>query len=294
MIRSMTGYGAAERDTAAGRLVAEVKTVNHRYLSLNVRLPRTLEALEPQVKEGLKGHIQRGHVNITVRLDAGDRTTGPRLELDEARARQYQSLFEELKQRLQLPGEVDVSLLARYGDLIVPQEDEGPEIGADDVRAVVEEAAAAVARMRDEEGRSLHEDLEGRLRAIRDALATIEERAPERLIAERDRLRRAVAELANGVDVDEARLAQEIAYLAERWDISEEIVRLRSHMRLFRETLAGEDAEPVGKRLSFLVQEMHRETNTIGSKANDADIAHRVIAIKDEIERLREQVDNVE
>lgn len=294
MIRSMTGYGAAERDTAAGRLVAEMKTVNHRYLSLNVRLPRSLEALEPQVKDALKDHIQRGHVNVTVRLDGGAQESVPPLALDEARARQYQLLFQEMKERLHLPGEVDIALLARFSDLIVPEEEDGPEVAPGELRAVVEAAAAEVARMREEEGSSLREDLEGRLAAIRDALELIEERAPGRLTAERDRLRRAVAELAAGVSVDEDRLAQEIAYLAERWDISEEIVRLRSHMRLFRETLASEGPEPVGKRLSFLVQEMHRETNTIGSKANDADIGHRVIAIKDEIERLREQVDNVE
>jgi uncharacterized protein (TIGR00255 family) len=126
------------------------------------------------------------------------------------------------------------------------------------------------------------------------ALAAVRERAPERLVAERDRLRAAVRELAGGVAVDEARLAQEIAYLAERWDVNEELVRFASHVSLFRELLAADAAEPVGKRLSFLVQEIHREANTIGSKANDALIAHRVVAIKEEIERLREQVENVE
>ena len=294
MIRSMTGFGAAERDTPAGRLTAEVKTVNHRFLSLNVRLPRALDPHESHVREALKPHIQRGHVNVTLRLEAEGRGAGPRLALDVERATEYRRLLTELKDRLELPGEVDVRLLTRFSDLIVADEEEKVEVGADDVRAVVRAAAAAAASMREEEGRSLREDLEGRLRAMRDAVDAIEARAPERLVAERDRLRRAVAELAGSVEVDEGRLAQEVAYLAERWDVSEEIVRLESHMRLFRETLASEEGEPVGKRLSFLVQEMHRETNTIGSKANDADIAHRVIAMKDEIERLREQVDNVE
>jgi uncharacterized protein (TIGR00255 family) len=148
--------------------------------------------------------------------------------------------------------------------------------------------------MREEEGRRLHDDLEGRIQAIEAALAAVEQRAPERLVAERDRLRRAVQELATGVAVDADRLAQEVAYLAERWDVNEELVRFRSHNELFRQLLEADSAEPVGKRLSFLVQEMHREANTIGSKANDAAIAHRVVAIKDEVERLREQVENVE
>jgi uncharacterized protein (TIGR00255 family) len=148
--------------------------------------------------------------------------------------------------------------------------------------------------MREDEGRRLHADLEGRVAAIEEALGTIEELAPARLAAERDRLREAVAELAGAVAVDEERLAQEIAYLAERWDINEELVRFRSHNELFRELLAADAAEPVGKRLGFLVQEMHREANTIGSKANHAAIAHRVVAIKEEVERLREQVENVE
>ncbi|HUH13617.1 MAG TPA: YicC/YloC family endoribonuclease [Longimicrobiales bacterium] len=294
MIRSMTGYGAAERDTPAGRLSAEVKSVNHRFLSLNVRLPRALEPHESQVRDALKDHIQRGHVNVTLRLEVDGHAAGPRLGLDLERAAEYRRLLTELKDELNLPGEVDVRLLTRFSDLIVAEDEERLELGAEEVRAVVRAAAAAAASMREEEGTSLREDLEGRLRAMRESLEAIEARAPERLVAERDRLRRAVAELAGNVEVDEARLAQELAYLAERWDVSEEIVRLQSHMRLFRETLAAEAGEPVGKRLSFLVQEMHRETNTIGSKANDAAIAHRVIDMKDEIERLREQVDNVE
>jgi uncharacterized protein (TIGR00255 family) len=159
----------------------------------------------------------------------------------------------------------------------------------------VTEAAARVAvAMREVEGQRLEEDLEQRLTGIESALVTIATLAPERLVAERDRMRRVVKDLAEDVSIDEDRLAREVAFLAERWDISEELVRLRAHIDVFRDTLAGDASEPVGKRLGFLIQEMHREGNTIGSKANDAAIEHQVIAIKDEIERLREQVENVE
>ena len=159
---------------------------------------------------------------------------------------------------------------------------------------MIEDAARAVAAMREDEGRRLQADLEGRLAAIDAALDAVAELAPQRLAAERDRLRAAIAELSQGVGVSEERLAQEVAYLAERWDVNEELVRFRSHNELFIALLDASPDEPVGKRLSFLVQEMHREANTIGSKANDASIAHLVVAIKDELERLREQVENVE
>ena len=148
--------------------------------------------------------------------------------------------------------------------------------------------------MREQEGRRLGDDLEQRLQGVERAMSRIEELAPGRLVAERDRMRRVIAELLDGVPIDEDRIAREIAYMAERWDISEELVRLRSHIELFRGSLEDGSADPVGKRLSFLTQEMNRETNTIGSKANDAAIEHQVIAIKEEIERLREQIENVE
>src|SRR5690606_34091523 len=204
-------------------------------------------------------------------------------------------LLRSLQDELGLKGEIDLALLSRFGGLVI--EDAEAEVAvpaAEDVRAVTEAAARAVIAMREDEGLRLRADLEERLAAIETIMARIAELAPARMVAERDRMRRVVSELLEGVPLDEDRIAREIAYIAERWDISEELVRLRSHIELFRETLADESAEPVGKRLSFLTQEMNRETNTIGSKANDAAVEHQVIAIKDEIERLREQIENVE
>jgi uncharacterized protein (TIGR00255 family) len=296
MIRSMTGFGEAEVETPAGRLRAEARTVNHRYFSLNLRTGRGVERFEPQIRDWLRALLPRGHVNFSLRLekpDAGDDEIA--LRVDEVRARQYLRLLRSLRDELGLPGEVDLSLLSRFTDLIVDDaevEQEVPEIAA--VQRVTEAAARSVIAMREDEGLRLRDDLEERLSSIETTLARIAELAPARLVTERDRMRRVVAELLEGVPLDEDRIAREIAYIAERWDISEELVRLRSHIELFRETLADESAEPVGKRLSFLTQEMNRETNTIGSKANDAAVEHQVIAIKDEIERLREQIENVE
>jgi uncharacterized protein (TIGR00255 family) len=201
----------------------------------------------------------------------------------------------ELKEKLSLPGEIDVGLMSRFSDLFRPGDTlELEPLDPSLVQAVTDAAARAAIVMRENEGQRLEADLRERLLAIDSALEVIAQRAPARLLAERDRLRKAVAELAGDISVDDERLAREVAYAAERWDISEEIVRLRSHIELFRQTLLASADEPVGKRLGFLTQEMHRETNTIGSKSNDAEIEHRVITVKEELERLREQIENVE
>lgn len=295
MIRSMTGYGEAERATAAGRLRVEVRTVNHRFFSANLRTPAALDRFDVQIQNWLRAILPRGHVNCQVRLESpeGDASEPP-LQLNEGRARQYLRVLQEMKERLGLAGQVDLELLARMPSLIEVGDVESVAVEPSELQAAVETAARAVVLMREEEGKRLQKDLEERLAAIETAMEVVRERAPARLEHERDRLRRAVAELAGDAGADEDRLAREIAYLAERWDIAEELVRLASHIELFREILTSDDTEPVGKRLGFLVQEMHREANTIGSKANDAAIEHQVVAIKNEIERLREQVDNVE
>ena len=294
MIRSMTGFGEAEVQTPAGLLRAEIRTVNHRFFSLNVRNPSALDRYEPRIKDWLKPQIARGHINLTYRIEGQDAESGPALTLDEVRARQYLHVFRDMKERFGLAGEVTIEMMARISELVVREQTEIPEVPEDAVAEVTARAARGVVAMREEEGRSLHADLEGRLRGIAAALDVVEDRAPARLTTERDRLRRSVRELAGDAGVDEERLAREIAMMADRWDISEEIVRLRSHLDHFRGMLEEDSAEPVGKRLAFLVQEMHREANTIGSKANDAEIEHRVVDIKNEIERLREQVENVE
>ena len=294
MIRSMTGFGEAEVDTPHGRLRAEIRTVNHRHFSANLRLSRVIERWEPQVREWLRALLPRGHVNCSVRLETGTDSDAPPLKVDEARARQYVTALESLKSSLGIGGAVDLEMLTRFGDIIGPAEDADRVVAEAAVREVVQTAAAATVRMREDEGRRMAVDLEERLRGMESAMTDIAERAPARMLQERDRIRRVVGELMEDVQVDEDRVAREIAFLAERWDVSEELVRLRAHIDVFRETLASPADEPAGKRLGFLVQEMNRETNTIGSKANDAPIEHRVVAIKEEIERLREQVENIE
>jgi uncharacterized protein (TIGR00255 family) len=242
MIRSMTGFGEAERETPAGRLRCEVKAVNHRYFSANIRMSAPLERFEPQVREWLRALMPRGHVNCSVRLNgANEGDEAPALALDEARAKQYLGLLRELKERLGVPGEVDLALLTRFGEVIKAAEPiDADTIDAEDIRVLTESAARAAVGMRVAEGKKLAEDLHNRLTAIEKAMAFIAQLAPERLVAERDRMRRVVAELSGSVGVDEDRITREIAHMAERLDISEELVRLRSHIELFRQILAQE------------------------------------------------------
>jgi uncharacterized protein (TIGR00255 family) len=289
----MTGFGLGEADIPGGRVRVEVRTVNHRFFSANLRLGRGLEEHETLVRDALRDALRRGHANVSVRLET-DADEAPPLHVDMARARSLARALETLRDELGLQGGVDLGLVARFGDVITAARDEGPAVPAQALRTAVEAAAAAVIAMREQEGEALAADLLGRADAIAEALAHVEARAPRRLEEESERLRARVAELVEGVDVDPDRLAQEVAYLAERWDIGEEAVRLRAHLDHLRATLAHGADEPIGKRLGFLVQEMHREVNTIGSKANDTEIAHRVIGMKNDVERLREQVENVD
>ncbi|MEM7415535.1 MAG: YicC/YloC family endoribonuclease [Gemmatimonadota bacterium] len=295
MIRSMTGFGDAEHDTPAGRLRIEVKTVNHRFFNANVKTPHGFDRFERAIVDVLKAHIQRGHVSASLSIDRSHAEAGPGVNVDIEKARGYRDALTVLHRELELEDAPSLAMLARFTDVFrAPDTDRTAGVEADDIAHVAHVAAEACKAMRSQEGERLHADLAGRLEAIGRQLDVVETRAPERLVEHRDKLREAVRALSEQVEVDEERLAREIAFLAEKWDLNEEVVRFRSHIELFVEALDGSAEEPVGKRLGFLVQEMHREANTIGSKANDTEVGHASVAIKEEIERLREQIENVE
>jgi len=296
MIRSMTGFGEATRDLPQGQLRATVKTVNHRFFNAHLRTPSGFDRLEAEIQNWLKGFFSRGHINLTLVLER-DRVASAEVlpELNLERARHYRGLLASLRDELGIKGELDLPSILRFGDMFqAPETPEEEETDSVVIREVVEEAAQRALTMRIEEGARLHEDLAERLQAMEEGLVVIQDRVPKRIVTERDRLRTAIMELSQQDDVDEDRLAKEIAYLAERWDINEEVVRFRAHVDAFRKTLDDGGNEPVGKRLGFLVQEMHREANTIASKANDLEMGHASVAIREEIERLREQLENVE
>lgn len=296
MIRSMTGFGAAEGRVGDTRVQVELRTVNHRFFNPSLKLPAAFTRWEGEVREALRQRIARGHVTAYVRVERDPAATP---FVNEARFAAYVEQLRSLQQRHGLSGELDVGTVLRMPDVFAgaPANDDGAEQqtgSAPELVAVVEAAAEALGAMRAAEGQRLAWFLLERLQVVEDALARIADRAPQRVVEQRDRLREAVRELADGVAVDEQRLAQEIAILADRLDVSEELDRFHSHIAASRALLRTEGGEPVGKRLGFLLQEMLREANTTGSKANDAAILADVVAIKEELERIREQVENLE
>ena len=212
--------------------------------------------------------------------------------MDLARARQLVAAAKELKKRLKLKGDVDLAFVARHPDVLLQQQDGAAAAQWSEVEPIVEQAGRELLAMRAREGAALATELAGRLAALERGAAAVEQQAPQRLTAELARLKKAVAELAAGVPVDEQRLALEVALMADRVDITEELVRLRTHLAACREALASDGA--VGKQLGFLAQELLREVNTVGSKANDAAVTQVVIAMKGELEKFREQLDNLE
>ena len=300
MIHSMTGYGIAQAALPDGRVLrAEVRTVNHRHLSVSVNLPRGWEGMRASVMEKVRAVLSRGAVSLSAGCESPGRTEAGIPALDLERARRYVELLREAGAELDVEGRLDLNTLAALPGVLrseVPAgEDDAPH--EEGLLACVEDALQGVVEMRKAEGRRLEEVLRGGVARIEAETEVVEVLAPERLARERDRLRERVQTLAAEVATDKDRLAREIAYLAEKWDIAEEVARLRSHVALFRETLDEAGAAgrgKVGKRLGFVVQEMHREANTVGAKANDAAIAASAVAVKEELERLREQLENVE
>lgn len=294
-MRSMTGFGLGDAALPEGRLLAEIRSVNQRFLEVRAKLPRELADLTLFAEQVARERLRRGRVELIVRTE-GVATVS--FALDKARARAAYRALVELRDELAPGLEVPLSLLATVPDLFAPAG--GPELGAvrEALRTGIERAIQAMDGMCRREGEALAADMRGRVAAIRafggEALA----RTVEVQEGARDRLRERLARLLGGAGldtaVDAARLEAEVALLADRGDITEEVIRLRSHLDQFEGVLAETGVEPCGRRLDFLLQEMVREANTLGAKAQDAGISQRVVAMKVELERLREQAQNVE
>lgn len=287
----MTGYGSADGHVGAMRVSVDLRTVNHRFFNPSLKLPPDLARWEGEVREALRRRIARGHVTLTARTEREASSA----VIDAARFEAYVDLLRSLRQQYDLDGDIDVATIMRMPDVLSSS---GPEASPDgnvaELLVVVEAAIDALSAAREAEGERLRAVVLERLAVIEGLVARIAEHAPSRLLAQRDRLREQVRQLADGIAVDEGRLAQEIAFLADRLDVQEELDRFRSHITAFRGTLEDAGAEAVGKRLGFLLQEMLREANTTGAKANDATIVQDVLQIKEELERIREQVENLE
>lgn len=287
----MTGFGVGEGPVAGGRLQVEIRTVNHRFFNLAAKLPVDLGALEAPLRDLLRQDFDRGHVSMAMRwLEPPTREIGLTLNLDRARA--AVAMFRELQATLGVPGEIDLALVARQPDVVAAATDRNVDIGWAEVEPVVLAAVTEARAARRREGDALGAELRHRLDLMERGAERIAAQAPRRLGRERDRLRASVRDLLDGREVNEERLALELALLADRLDITEELVRFGAHLRACREALAED--KPVGKRLGFLAQELGREVNTIGAKANDAAITQEVVLLKGELEKFREQLENLE
>ncbi len=287
----MTGFGAAEGPVGGRRLRIEIRAVNHRYFNLSAKLPGDLTALEGELRERLRRDFDRGHLSVQARwTESPGSDSGFAVDLD--RARTVAARLREMQSALGLGGEVTVELVARQPDVLSSGPNGSGDVSWSEVEPVLASAAAQCRAMRAREGEALTAELTHRLELLERLAHGISARAPERLLKERDRLRAAVAELLDGRTADEARLAQELAFLADKLDITEELERFRAHVAAARQALGAD--RPGGKQLGFLAQELGREVLTMGAKAGDAEVAQLVIAMKGELEKFREQLENLE
>lgn len=293
MIRSMTGYGKGEALSEQWRCTVEIRAVNHRYGEISVRMPRVFLALENEVKKSLAATLKRGKIDAYVQWEeAGGAAAMPSADLPLARG--YADLFRSLGAELGVKDEPSLGLILAQkgvlGEAAAGQPD--PEECREQIMSAVEGAVAAMDAMRRREGEALLNDLASRRAQVAHWVEQIRGRAPLVVEEYRQKLKLRLDQLLEGAEVDPARLAQEVALMADRCDVTEELVRLASHFAQFDEALTS--AEPVGRKLDFLMQEMNREVNTIGSKSSDAEVTSLVIRIKAEMEKMREQVQNVE
>jgi len=294
MIKSMTGFGRAE-EAEEGRVVSvEVRSVNGRYAEYGVRLPRSLAQLEPRLRRLLQQRVGRGTVSLSVSLGRDEKGGLPGINMEAAR--HYRDLLKGLKRDLKLAGKVDVRTLVRFSEIFAAPESQVDEAQAwQMIRGPLEEALKALAEMRLREGERLQAEIEKRLARIEKGLNLVSKLAPKRALEARKALQERISRALPAASRDPElarRLAQEAAMMADRLDVTEECVRLRSHLQAFRAALKL--TQPVGKRLDFLLQEMNREANTIGSKANHSGIAQAAVGLKEEIEKIREQAQNIE
>ena len=292
MISSMTGFGAADGVAGSSRVSVEIRTVNHRFFSPSLKIPAAYGRWEGELRELLRQRVARGHVTLTMRVERDPSAAAT--VIDETRFAEYLAALRALQKKHSLEGSIDVATVLRLPDVVATQAEVVEADAGEILGSIVTRAVDALVEMRRAEGAQLAAFLLERIDGIERSLARVEKRAPVRLREQHERLRRTVGELIGAAGADPQRIAQEIAILADRLDVSEELDRFRSHLTAFRETTGGKSREPVGKRLGFLLQEMVREANTVGSKANDAPILDEVIAIKEELERVREQVENLE
>lgn len=292
MIRSMTGYGRTETVLEGRNIIVEAKSVNHRFLEIFLRTPSALFPLEAEFKKKISERLKRGRIEVSIRLE-GEGVDVSKVNLNLEIARNYFDVLNRLKTEFDLQSPINLKTLAGFRDIFTPPSE--VQLSPDFLNQVEKtflESLAMLINMRQEEGLAMFQDMDMRLKAIMGSLKTIKSRAPQVVTEYQKRLAERIKELTAGYALDDARLAQEVAVMAERSDVTEEIVRMHSHIDQFEMLLHSEGTE--GRKIDFLLQEMNREINTIGSKVSDVEITRQVIEVKSELGKLREQTQNIE
>lgn len=289
----MTGFGRCENQNEEYSCKTEIRSVNNRYMDINTRFPKSMMDLDNSVKKLIKSRCARGSFDLNISIEktnggASDQILQPNIEI----AEQYHQAFQKIKTSLELEGEVDINLLLSMKDVVKIEAVEIDPAREELIHATVEDALSALIKMREDEGKHLHDDILSRLEIIERNGAIIKSRQAESVQAYKERLEERIKVLSDGVEIDPQRIAQETAIMADRCDVTEEVVRLDSHIKQFKKLLDGN--QPLGRKLEFLIQEINRETNTIGSKTIDSEVSQMVIEIKSDLEKIREQLQNIE
>jgi uncharacterized protein (TIGR00255 family) len=292
MVNSMTGYGRGEQVTKDARVTVEVRSVNHRYKDISIKMPRCLSFLEERVREYVQQRISRGRVDVYVSFELLE-DKGVEIKLDKELALIYLNAVNEIKAITGIDDKVSLDLIAAFPDVITTRKVEPDEEKTwEQLSGALEQAIEVMLEMRKREGQNLCKDILSKLELINEGLQRIKERAALVVFEYQQKLEKRIEEMTKDIELDRDRLCQEVVIFADRSNIDEEIVRLSSHISQTNSTLARGGI--IGRKLDFLVQEMHREINTIGSKSTDLDISLNVVEIKTELEKVREQVQNIE
>lgn len=292
MLKSMTGFGRAQKEIDGYVITVELKSVNHRYFEFSSRVPRQYGFLDEKLKSYINGKVSRGKIECYVTIEALNTDTAD-VVVNHTLATAYVNALKEIAETYELKDDFGASTISRFPEvLVVRKSDEDEEKLWGYVQEVCSEAIDKFVAMREVEGSKMKDDIYSRGQFILDCVSYIEERSPQTVKEYNDKLVERVHELLGDVSLDESRILQEVAVYADKIAVAEETVRLRSHIEQLNAFISSD--EPVGRKMDFLVQEINRETNTIGSKANDVDIARKVVDIKAEVEKIREQIQNIE
>lgn len=292
MIRSMTGYGKSNLSIEQREYQIEIKSVNHRYLDINIKIPKTLSYLEETIKKQISEKIKRGKIDVYVTYENNSQE-GKDIKINKELAKIYINQLKELAQEEKISSNIEVTEIAKFPDILTIKTDEENEKIKDEIVQVTKEATDKIIEMKNIEGKKIEQDLLARIEKIKNKTEEISKKSTGLIEEYVVKLEKRIKEILKTEEIDKARLAQEVVIYADKCSIEEEITRLESHIYQFKNLITGNN-ETVGKKLDFIIQEMNRETNTIGSKANSLEITNGVIEIKTELEDIREQIQNIE